>query len=252
MDLANLLIDVGETRPAVACLKRLTQLCPEHIAAWQNLGVAHCLRGRFDEGIAASLEGPPPRSQKSLCSPQHRDGPRESEAFRRGPRIHRAGSLTSSARSRIGPTGFPLARAAVASSNDDVGSAVESVADSAAKSAVDAAQSWMKTDDRSDLSRNARPPCFPTNAIDRVERADFEIRHPEMAFLTRTSILIGIDLRRRRVTGRIQDHLAAARDIDATDHVSGRVILRHSYFGRLDFRPLPHPQSVHFPPCPPR
>ena len=56
MDLANLLIDVGEVRAAVACLKRLTLICPDHGAAWQNLGVAHFIRGRVDEGIAASLE----------------------------------------------------------------------------------------------------------------------------------------------------------------------------------------------------
>ena len=31
MDLSNLLIDVGETRAAVACLKRLTQLRPQHM-----------------------------------------------------------------------------------------------------------------------------------------------------------------------------------------------------------------------------
>ena len=56
MDLANLLIDVGEARAAIACLKRLTQICPEHGTAWQNLGVAHFIRGRSDDGIAASLE----------------------------------------------------------------------------------------------------------------------------------------------------------------------------------------------------
>jgi tetratricopeptide (TPR) repeat protein len=56
MDLANLLTDIGETRHAAACLKRLVQLDPENSSAWQNLGVAHFLRNRFGEGIAACQE----------------------------------------------------------------------------------------------------------------------------------------------------------------------------------------------------
>jgi tetratricopeptide (TPR) repeat protein len=56
MDLANLLIDVGEARAAVACLKRLTQLVPDYACAWQNLGVAQCVRNRYQEGIAACQE----------------------------------------------------------------------------------------------------------------------------------------------------------------------------------------------------
>ncbi len=56
MDLANLLMDVDETRAAVACLKRLTQMQPDHAAGWQNLGVAQFYRGRYEDGIAASQE----------------------------------------------------------------------------------------------------------------------------------------------------------------------------------------------------
>jgi tetratricopeptide (TPR) repeat protein len=56
MDLANLLIDVGEARAAVACLKRLTQISPDFACAWQNLGVAQCFRGRYEDGIAACQE----------------------------------------------------------------------------------------------------------------------------------------------------------------------------------------------------
>jgi tetratricopeptide (TPR) repeat protein len=56
MDLANLLLDVGEARAAVACLKRLTQLNPDSTFAWQNLGVAQCFRARYQDGIAACQE----------------------------------------------------------------------------------------------------------------------------------------------------------------------------------------------------
>jgi tetratricopeptide (TPR) repeat protein len=56
MDLANLLMDVGETRAAAACLKRVVQKEPCNAKAWQNLGVAHFLRGRHGEGIAACQE----------------------------------------------------------------------------------------------------------------------------------------------------------------------------------------------------
>jgi tetratricopeptide (TPR) repeat protein len=54
LDLSNLLVDAGETRVAIACLKRLTQIQPRNPSAWQNLAVAFFLRGRYDDGIAAS------------------------------------------------------------------------------------------------------------------------------------------------------------------------------------------------------
>ncbi len=54
MDLSNLLMDVGEIRPAIACLKRLVQAHPAHASGWQNLAVAQFLRNRYDEGLISS------------------------------------------------------------------------------------------------------------------------------------------------------------------------------------------------------
>src|SRR5262249_10827480 len=56
LDLSNLLMDVGETRPALACLKRLVQMRPNHARAWQNLAVVQFLRGRYEDGLASSHE----------------------------------------------------------------------------------------------------------------------------------------------------------------------------------------------------
>ncbi|MGC4033861.1 MAG: tetratricopeptide repeat protein [Tepidisphaeraceae bacterium] len=56
LDLANMLIDVSELRPAVACLRRLTAAEPRNAKAWQNLAVAECLRGRHHRGIDAGYE----------------------------------------------------------------------------------------------------------------------------------------------------------------------------------------------------
>ncbi len=64
LDLANLLMDSGETRASVACLKRLTQIEPQNADGWQNLAVALFLRGRFEEGIAACKEA-------LRCDPKH-------------------------------------------------------------------------------------------------------------------------------------------------------------------------------------
>lgn len=55
LDLSNLLIDVDELRLAIACLKRLTYAEPTNVKAWQNLGVAECLRGKHERGIDAFL-----------------------------------------------------------------------------------------------------------------------------------------------------------------------------------------------------
>ncbi len=55
LDLSNMLIDVGEVRPAIACLKRLTISEPQNIKAWQNLAVAECMRGKHENGILASM-----------------------------------------------------------------------------------------------------------------------------------------------------------------------------------------------------
>lgn len=52
-DLGNLLMDAREERAASACLKRLTQVMPTDADAWLNLGVAHFLRGRYADGVAA-------------------------------------------------------------------------------------------------------------------------------------------------------------------------------------------------------
>jgi tetratricopeptide (TPR) repeat protein len=57
-------MDSGETRAAVACLKRLTQIEPRSADAWQNLAVALFLRNRFEEGIGACEEA-------LRCDPGH-------------------------------------------------------------------------------------------------------------------------------------------------------------------------------------
>jgi superkiller protein 3 len=54
MDLSNLLMDVGETRNALNCLRRLVAMTPDDPAAWQNLAVALFARRRFVDGIDAS------------------------------------------------------------------------------------------------------------------------------------------------------------------------------------------------------
>jgi tetratricopeptide (TPR) repeat protein len=56
LDLSNLLLDTGQTRAAVACLKRLVQVDPGNVDAWQNLAVAQFMVGRYDEGIASCQE----------------------------------------------------------------------------------------------------------------------------------------------------------------------------------------------------
>lgn len=56
MDLSNLLVDTGQNRAAVACLKRLTQADPQNISGWQNLAVAQFMVGRYQEGIASCHE----------------------------------------------------------------------------------------------------------------------------------------------------------------------------------------------------
>jgi tetratricopeptide (TPR) repeat protein len=56
MDLANLLVDTGQNRAAVACLKRLVQVDPESVSAWQNLAVAQFILHRHSEGISSCLE----------------------------------------------------------------------------------------------------------------------------------------------------------------------------------------------------
>lgn len=56
MDLANDLTDLGETRPALACFKRLVQIDPENARAWQNLAVVQFMRERYDEGLLSSQE----------------------------------------------------------------------------------------------------------------------------------------------------------------------------------------------------
>lgn len=55
-DLSNLLLDTGQNRAAVACLKRLVQLDARSVFAWQNLAVAQFHVGRYEEGIASCHE----------------------------------------------------------------------------------------------------------------------------------------------------------------------------------------------------
>ncbi len=54
MDLSNLLADTGQSRGAVACLKRLVEIEPKNVSGWQNLAVAQFAMGRYDDGIASS------------------------------------------------------------------------------------------------------------------------------------------------------------------------------------------------------
>src|SRR5204862_2099595 len=63
-DLANLLMDVGEVRGAIACLKRLVTMQPNDGAAWQNLAVAQFMRARYDEGLESCYEA-------LRCEPQN-------------------------------------------------------------------------------------------------------------------------------------------------------------------------------------
>jgi Flp pilus assembly protein TadD len=56
MDLANLLLDTGQNRAAVACLKRLVQADAQSVSGWQNLAVAQFMVGRYSDGIASCHE----------------------------------------------------------------------------------------------------------------------------------------------------------------------------------------------------
>jgi tetratricopeptide (TPR) repeat protein len=53
LELAGSLMDIDDTRTAIACLKRLTQLQPDNIEAWQNLAVAQFMRKHYNDGIAS-------------------------------------------------------------------------------------------------------------------------------------------------------------------------------------------------------
>jgi tetratricopeptide (TPR) repeat protein len=55
-DLADLLLDTGDARAAVACLRRQVQVDEGDCKAWQNLGVAQFLIGRYADGIASSRQ----------------------------------------------------------------------------------------------------------------------------------------------------------------------------------------------------
>jgi tetratricopeptide (TPR) repeat protein len=55
LSLANLLMDTGESRAAVACLRRLVTLDRDNPSAWINLAVAQFNRGRYEHGIDACL-----------------------------------------------------------------------------------------------------------------------------------------------------------------------------------------------------
>ncbi len=53
-ELGDMLLDVGDTSRAVACLRRLVGLSPTDARAWQNLGVAECWHGNRMAGVVAS------------------------------------------------------------------------------------------------------------------------------------------------------------------------------------------------------
>jgi len=56
LDLSNLLMDNGQTRPAIACLKRMTSVDPDNVSGWQNLAVAQFMRGLYEAGIESCHE----------------------------------------------------------------------------------------------------------------------------------------------------------------------------------------------------
>lgn len=56
LDLSNLLVDTNQPRAAVACLKRLVQIEPKNVDAWQNLAVAQFMVGRYQDGILSCHE----------------------------------------------------------------------------------------------------------------------------------------------------------------------------------------------------
>jgi tetratricopeptide (TPR) repeat protein len=51
LDLSNLLMDNGQRRAAVACLKRMVLARPDNVSGWQNLAIAQFMRGQYDDGI---------------------------------------------------------------------------------------------------------------------------------------------------------------------------------------------------------
>jgi len=53
LDLSNLLLDNGQSRAAIACLKRMTSLQPADAQAWHALAVAQFIRGLFADGISS-------------------------------------------------------------------------------------------------------------------------------------------------------------------------------------------------------
>jgi Flp pilus assembly protein TadD len=53
LELAGSLLDIDDTRTAIACLKRLTQLQPDNVDAWQNLAVAQFMRRHYTDGVAS-------------------------------------------------------------------------------------------------------------------------------------------------------------------------------------------------------
>lgn len=71
MGLANLWMDCGEDRTAIASLKRLIQFQPRHAQAWLNLAVAQFHCGLYPEGIRSchtvlDLENAAPSEGKTL------------------------------------------------------------------------------------------------------------------------------------------------------------------------------------------
>jgi tetratricopeptide (TPR) repeat protein len=53
LELANLLLDTGDSRAALACLKWLVGIRPDLVSGWLNLAVAQFTRGHYQEGISS-------------------------------------------------------------------------------------------------------------------------------------------------------------------------------------------------------
>ena len=54
LELAGMMMDIGDIDNAAACLKRAVAIRPDCVKAWQNLGVAECWRGHLMQGVVAS------------------------------------------------------------------------------------------------------------------------------------------------------------------------------------------------------
>ncbi|MGA3065788.1 MAG: tetratricopeptide repeat protein [Tepidisphaeraceae bacterium] len=67
LELGNLLMDCGESRSALVCLKWLVGVDPEYIPGWLNLAVTQFARGHWQEGIASCMTALTKDSQNGMA-----------------------------------------------------------------------------------------------------------------------------------------------------------------------------------------